>query len=80
MTVQEGQSVVPLPGRPRVLRWRYHGVRFLLVLALLALAAGIPGSGRIRDKYRYNAGDIARERVVAPFDFRVQKEEGELRR
>jgi putative nucleotidyltransferase with HDIG domain len=80
MTVQEGPSVVPLPGRPRVFRWRYHGVRVLLVLALLALAAGIPGSSRIRDKYRYNAGDIARERVVAPFDFRVQKEEGELRR
>jgi hypothetical protein len=55
-------------------------VRVLLVLVLLGLAAGIPGSGRIRDKYRYNAGDIARERVVAPFDFRVQKEEGELRR
>ncbi len=80
MTVQESSPVVPLPGRPRTLRWRYHGVRLLLVLALLALAAGIPGSGRGRDKYRYNAGDIARERVVAPFDFRVQKDEGELRR
>ena len=80
MTIQEGSPVVPLPGRARNMRWGYYGVRTLLVLALLALAAGLPGSGRARDKYRYNAGDIARERVVAPFDFRVQKEEGELRR
>src|SRR5262249_51030135 len=80
MTVQEGSPVVPLPGRARTMRWGYYSVRVLLVLALLALAAGLPGSGPARDKYRYNMGDIARERVVAPYDFRVQKEEGELRR
>jgi cyclic-di-AMP phosphodiesterase PgpH len=80
MTLQEGSTVVPLPGRPRALRWRYHAVRVLLVVALFGLAAGIPGSGRVQDKYRYSAGEIARERVVAPFDFRVQKDEADLRR
>ena len=80
MTDSEGPSVPPLPGRARHLRWRYHLVRTLLVLAMLGLAAGLPGSGSVRDKYRYALGDIARERVVAPYDFRVQKDENQLRR
>jgi hypothetical protein len=80
MTDSEGQSVPPLPGRARHLRWRYHLARTLLVLGLLGLAAGLPGSGSVRDKYRYALGDIARERVVAPYDFRVQKDESQLRR
>jgi putative nucleotidyltransferase with HDIG domain len=80
MTDPEGPSVPPLPGRARHLRWRYHLARTLLVLGLLGLAAGLPGSGSVRDKYRYALGDIARERVVAPYDFRVQKDESQLRR
>jgi hypothetical protein len=80
MTDPGGPPLPALPGRARSLRWRYYGVRTLLVLILLGLAAGLPGSGRTRDKYRYREGDIARERLVAPYDFRVQKDDGRLRR
>jgi putative nucleotidyltransferase with HDIG domain len=80
MTVQDVTPVPALPGRARSVRWGYYSVRAVLVLLLLAVAAGLPGSGRARDKYRYSAGEISRERIVAPYDFRVQKEESQLRR
>src|SRR5262249_20652299 len=69
-----------LPGRARSLRWRYRLPRAIYLLLLLATAAALPGGGRMRDKYRYREGDIARERVVARSDFRVQKDETALRR
>ena len=80
MTVQAGPSVPALPGRARNVQWGYYGVRALLVVLLLGLAAALPGSSRTGDKYRYSVGDIARERMVAPYDFRVQKDEGQVRR
>ena len=62
------------------MRWRYLLPRALYIVLLLGTAAALPGGGRMRDKYRYREGDIARERVVAPYDFRVQKDETLLRR
>jgi hypothetical protein len=72
--------VPALPDRARPVRWRHFAVRALLVLLLLGLAAGLPGGSPTRERYRYREGEIARERVVAPFDFRVQKDEATLRR
>ncbi len=69
-----------LPGRARTVRWGFHAARLLMVVALLAIAAVLPtGQGAI-DKLRYREGDIARERVVAPNDFRIQKDDVTLRR
>ena len=80
MNHDESVPVPALPGRARGVRWRYLLVRGLLVVLLLVLAAALPGGSRTRDRYRYREGDIARERVVAPYDFRVQKDETALRR
>jgi cyclic-di-AMP phosphodiesterase PgpH len=80
MTNDEPNPHPPLPGRARSVRWRYLLVRALYVVLLLGIAAALPGGGRLRDKYRYRETDIARERVVAPYDFRVQKDETVLRR
>jgi len=77
MTVQE---LPQLPDRARAFRWGYYAVRLLLVAVLLGLAAGLPGGGLGREKFLYREGDIARERIVAPYDFRVQKDETVLRR
>ncbi|MBI3540329.1 MAG: HDIG domain-containing protein, partial [Candidatus Eisenbacteria bacterium] len=79
MTVQEQVARPALPDRARSFRWGYYGVRVLLVAALLALAALLPAHPRVPEKYRYRLGDIARERIVAPYDFRVQKDEATLR-
>ncbi len=69
-----------LPGRARSVRWGFHAARMLMVAALLVVAAVLPtGQGAI-DKLRYREGDIARERVVAPNDFRIQKDDVTLRR
>ena len=69
-----------LPDRARNFRWRYHAARLVMVLVLLAVAAVLPtGQGTV-DRLRYREGDIARERVVAPHDFRIQKDEVTLRR
>jgi membrane-associated HD superfamily phosphohydrolase len=80
MTNDEQNPVPALPGRARSVPWRYLLPRALYVILLLATAATLPGGGRMRDKYRYREGDIARERVVAPYEFRVQKDETVLRR
>ena len=68
-----------LPDRVRPFRWGYYAVRITLVLVLLAAAAVLPAGRGVPDKYRYHEGEIARERVVAPYDFRVEKDEATLR-
>jgi cyclic-di-AMP phosphodiesterase PgpH len=80
LSVQEANPILALPDRARSFRWGYFLVRLLLIAVLLGLAMGLPGGGRAREKYRYREGDIARERIVAPSDFRVQKDEPALRR
>jgi cyclic-di-AMP phosphodiesterase PgpH len=79
MSVSEGLPLPALPDRPRRVRWGYYAVRGLLVLALLAVAAVLPTDRGVPDRYRYREGEIARERVVAPYDFRVEKDEAALR-
>jgi hypothetical protein len=69
-----------LPDRAKPLRWGYYAVRVALVVALLAVAAALPTGGGSSDRLRYREGDIARERIVAPYDFSVQKDEATLRR
>src|SRR5690348_15712284 len=78
MTVQDN-SVPALPDRQRQMRWGYYGVRMLLVAVLVAVAALSIHPGP-PDKFRYREGDIARERIVAPYDFRLEKDEPALRR
>ncbi len=80
MSEIQGLTLPALPDRQRSFRWRYYLVRGVLVLVLLAFAALLPRSDAERERYRYREGDIARERVVAPFDFRVEKDEVVLRR
>ncbi|HKB76240.1 MAG TPA: HDIG domain-containing protein, partial [Myxococcales bacterium] len=80
MSVQDAIAHPPLPGRARRFRVRYFLVRTLLVVLLLALVALLPGAQGGQDQLRYHEGDIARERVVAPYDFRIEKDEPELRR
>jgi len=69
-----------LPDRPRRFRWRYYAARTAMVLLLLGVAAALATGGRPQDRLRPREGDIARERVVAPYDFRVQKDDATLRR
>ena len=80
MTVQDSPALPALPDRARRFRWGYFGVRALLVVLVLAFAAFLPGGKRGGDRLHYREGDIARERVVAPYDFRVEKDEAALRR
>jgi len=80
MSAQGLPSVPALPDRARSIRWRYLLARLLMVVALLASAALLPTGHGARDKYRYREGEIARERVVAPYEFRVEKDEATLRR
>ena len=79
MATTELSPVPALPDRARSVRWGYYAVRALLVIALLALAAAPIGHGGPA-RFHYREGDIARERVVAPYDFRVEKDEATLRR
>uniref|UniRef100_A0A832I5I4 HDIG domain-containing protein n=1 Tax=Eiseniibacteriota bacterium TaxID=2212470 RepID=A0A832I5I4_UNCEI len=69
-----------LPDRARPWRWRWWLQRAALVAVLLAAAALIPRGQGPADRWRYREGDIARERIVAPFDFRVEKDPAVLRR
>ncbi len=80
MTLPKPALHPPFPDRARRIRWRYYLARFLMV-ALLVLGAGllVPGGPR-EDRLRYREGDIARDRVVAPYDFLVQKDMAALRR
>ncbi|MBI5711791.1 MAG: HDIG domain-containing protein [Candidatus Eisenbacteria bacterium] len=80
MTVQDTAPLPALPDRARPLRWGFFAVRALLVLVLLALAALLPSGRGAPDRFRYREGDIARDRVVAPYDFRVEKDEATLHR
>lgn len=80
MTVQDSVPQPALPDRVRPVRWGYYAVRVLLVVVLLGLAAALPQGRGAPEKFRAREGDIARERVVAPFDFRVEKDEASLRR
>jgi hypothetical protein len=50
------------------------------VAVLLAVAAALPTGHGQWDRLRLREGEIARERVVAPYDFPVQKDEATLRR
>jgi len=80
MSVQEGLVPPALPDRARPFRWGYYAARTLLVAVLLAAAALLPRDRGPGDKYRYHEGDIARERIVAPYAFTVDKDETILRR
>ncbi len=80
MTVPEQILRPALPDRARSFRWGHHAVRALMVGLMLAVSALLPSHSRVEEKYRYRLGDIARERAVAPYDFRVQKDEATLRR
>ncbi|HTR98045.1 MAG TPA: HDIG domain-containing protein [Candidatus Acidoferrales bacterium] len=51
-----------------------------MVAILLAAAAALPVGRNAWDRYGLREGEISRERIVAPFDFRVQKDEATLRR
>ncbi len=79
MTDPASLPLPALPDRPRRVRWGYYATRLLLVIFLLAVAASLPTHRAVPDKYRYREGEIARERVVAPYDFRVEKDEMALR-
>jgi putative nucleotidyltransferase with HDIG domain len=81
MTSQDLPTAIPaLPDRARTVRWGYHTARLLMVALLLTAAAMLPTGQGALDKLRYREGDIVRERVVAPNDFRVQKDDITLRR
>ncbi len=80
MSVQEGSVPLALPDRARPVRWGYYAIRVLLVAVLLAAAAFLPRERGPGDRYRYHEGDIARERIVAPYAFPVDKDEVTLRR
>ncbi len=81
MTTHDTASPVPaLPDRARTVRWGHHTARLVMVVVLLAAAALLPTGQGVLEKLRYREGDIARERVVAPNDFRVQKDDVTLRR
>src|SRR5436309_2529313 len=80
MSPEDAVQVPALPDRVRSVRWGYYAVRVLLVAVLLVVAGALPGGPRTPERYRYREGEIARERVIAPYDFRVEKDEIALRR
>jgi putative nucleotidyltransferase with HDIG domain len=80
-TTDDSETPVPaLPDRARTVRWGHHAARLAMVALLLAAAAVLPTGQGALERLRYRDGDIARERVVAPSDFRVQKDDATLRR
>src|SRR5436309_2729721 len=80
MTDPDVPAVPALPDRAPSFRWRHFAVRLLFVAILLAVAGALPGGRGAPEKFRNREGDIARERVVAPYEFRVEKDEATLRR
>jgi hypothetical protein len=80
MSIPEQATRPALPDRARSFRWGHYAVRALLIAILLAVSVLLPSRPRVEEKYRYRIGDIARERIVAPYDFRVQKDDATLRR
>src|SRR5512143_1899962 len=80
MTVTDLPPLPALPDRARPFRWGYFAMRLLFVTALVGLAAALPGTRGGQERFRYREGDIARDKVVAPYDFRVEKDEATLRR
>ena len=75
MSTNDLQSVPALPDRVKPVRWRYYASRVGLVVILLAAAAALPTGQGSFERLRYREGEIARERVVAPYDFGVQQDE-----
>ncbi len=51
-----------------------------MVIVLLAVAAALPTSHGAGDRLRYREGEIARERIVAPYDFSIHKDDATMRR
>ena len=80
MSVQDLSVPLALPDRARPFRWGHYAVRTLLVAVLLAAAALLPHDRGPGDRYRYREGDIARERVIAPYAFQIDQDEVTLRR
>jgi putative nucleotidyltransferase with HDIG domain len=80
MTVQDLGPRPVLPDRPRRIPWRHYLARLLMVVTLLAVAATLVPGSVVRERLRFREGDIAREKVTAPYDFRVQKDEATLAR
>jgi hypothetical protein len=81
MTAADSPTPVPaLPDRARTVRWGQHAGRLAMVVMLLAVAALLPTDRGTLERLRYREGDIARERVVAPDDLRIQKDDITLRR
>jgi hypothetical protein len=73
MNLPEQSARPALPDRARRIRWGYYAIRVLLVLLLLGVAGILPLHPRVAEKYQYRIGDIARERVVSPYDYRVRE-------
>ena len=73
-------AVPALPDRVRTVRWGFYAARAAIVVVLLAVAAFLPVGQGAFDRLRYHEGEIARERVVAPSDFKILKDEVSLRR
>lgn len=80
MSVSDTTAIPALPDRQRHFRWGYFAIRALLVAVLLAVAAWLPSGHGAPDRLRTHEGDVTRERVVAPYDFRVEKDQATLRR
>ncbi len=79
MTDSDSLPHPALPDRARSFRWGYYAARIGMVIVLLGVAAALPTGRGVPEKYRHREGEIARERVVAPYDFRVEKDEQALR-
>ena len=62
------------------MRWGHYAARIGLVIVLLAAAAALPTSHGAGDRLRYREGEIARERIVAPYDFSIHKDDATMRR
>ena len=82
MTAPRFRAACPGAAGPRA--HRCAGATYARAARMVACCSPSPRccrTGRARcDRLRYREGDIARERVVAPYDFRVEKDDATLRR